>query len=272
MKKNNSIVLIVAICLTVLSGCFYERIDLDLNSQENKKVVIIGWLNDLDDSQSIRISYSQDYFDNGREFIDDATATLSSDIETLELANIGNGEYVLPKEWKGIVGTEYTLSVEHQDEYYMAVSLLREMPILEEIRSEYYFDQLDSIGYYQVFFGFQETPGEGDGYFAIDFVKGSNQKNIIRTGAWTDDEFADGTYYADITVTQNYHQLGDTVILETHSIGKKATEYFESITSEIFKDGLLDPAPVNVTDNFSNGAVGYFITSGKRTNEIIIGE
>jgi len=266
---NINLSLIAVSFLLLLSSCFTERIDIDLNGQENKKVVITGWLNDMDQDQYIQVYYSGDYFNGIIDAINDAEVTLSYNSETVVLSNTTNGMYLLPSDWKGEEGTEYTLSVTHEGEEYKAVSLLRFMPELENIQSVL-FTENDSVSYYEIYFDFQENPGEGDGYFAIDYLKDSDQKNIIRTGGWTDDEFADGEYLEQVTVTQNNHQLGDTIILEAHSIGKEATEYFYSIDSEIFREGLLDPPPVNVPTNFSNGAVGYFLTSGKRKYEVIV--
>lgn len=267
---NQYIILISAALMMLLSSCFTEEIQLDLNNQENKKVVITGWLNDLDDDQSIQISYSQDYFDDtGAEPIVNAIVTLSYNSESIDLTHSENGTYILPSEWKGLAETEYTLTVMHDEQEYQAVSLLRSMAEIDDIESRF-FEENDSTSYYEIFFGFQESPGEGDGYFAIDYLKNTQQVDIIGDGGWTDDSFGDGEYYANITVTQNEHQLGDTVILEVHNAGKKATEYFQRISTEIFRDGLLDPPPVNVSTNLSNGAKGFFITSGKREHEIII--
>ena len=270
ITKYLYILLISILSLIMLSSCFSERIDLDLNTLENKKVVITSWLNNLDDDQYVQVYYTGDYFiDPNMESINDATVTLSYETEELVLENTTNGIYLLPSEWKGVEDIEYTLTVTHNNMEYRAVSILRAMPLIQNIESVLQIEN-DTTSFYEIYFEFQETAGEGDGYFAIDYIKNSNQKNVIKTGDWIDDSYLDGEYITDLTVTSNNHQQGDTVILETHNIGLKAVEYLESIDTEIFREGLLDPPPVNVPTNFSNGAVGYFLTSGKRINEIII--
>jgi len=251
-------------------GCFQEPIDLDLNQGDNEKLVVEAWISNLDEQQKVTLSLTADYLDSLEvNYVNDAEVFLTYNQETLTLSPQGQGEYTLPMDWVAETDIDYTLEVVYQDESYVASSFMKEMPELEEIRAEF-FERRDSIDYYDVFFGFQETEGEGDGYYGIDYLKGTMVGDTLTNGGFTSDEFSDGIYFSDVTLTNDGYEIGDTVILEAYSIGKEASDFLLDIISEVFREGLFDAPPVNVRSNFTNGALGYFIASGGRQYEIVI--
>jgi len=269
--KNIQIYITLLVLSITVSSCFKDKIDLDLNEGNNKKLVIVAWFTTYDETQAVQLSYTHDYFQGAAEdVVEDALVTLSYDNQTITLTDQGNGYHTMPEDWRAEDGKTYELKVVHDESEYSAISTVRPIPEIRNIEGVAY--EEDSSEYYDVFFEFTDTPGEGDGYFAIDYKKGSFQKNIIRTGGWISDEFLDGITFKELTVTSNRHEKGDTILLELHSIGHEATAYLDGIATEIYREGLFDPPPVNVKTNFTNGALGYFITSSAEKHQLVMGQ
>jgi|GEM_PF-1505382 len=275
MKSLNLNAAVVILCAVILSGCFMERIDLELNST-NKKVVINAWLTNLDEEQSVNLSYTTDYLDPiSKDYIDNANISITDGDNEFNLSYTQDGDYLLPSNWRGQVGKTYQITVDIDNEVYTASSEMRIMPEIENVFAEISEKDEESEEedpFYDVYFSFEDTEGEGDGYYGVIYNKGTLSGDTIFNGDFIDDEFIDGSYFEDVNLTSSTHIAGDTVILDLHSIGIETSNYLTDIQEEIFRGGLFDAAPVNVRSNFSNGALGFFITSGARRIELIIEE
>jgi len=265
MKYRTIISLIII--SSIFTSCFSERIELDLNQGSNVRLAIEAWITDLDEVQTVILSQSSDYFDDFKQTaVTDAEVLLNFDNQTIIMEHTSNGTYAAPSDWRAESGKEYTLTINHNSEEYTATSLMKDMPELEDARSEFYDTQNDT-SYYYVLFSFQETDGEGDGYIGVDYKKGEEDWKLT-SGEYTNDDFVDGLYFEDISVTNGDYFLGDTIILEMYSIGLEASNFLQDIESEVFRNGLFSPPPVNIRSNFSNGALGYFIASGAERAEV----
>jgi len=254
-----------------LTSCFKERIELDLNDQENQKLVVEAWINNLDEQQEIILSLTSNYFDSFEPtYVDDAIVTLSYTTEEYTLQPIGSGVYTMPENWRAEESTTYTLDIDYNNTLYTSTSVMRIMPDAYNIRQVQYNDITDSIALYDIYFDFVENPGEGDGYYGIDYKKGSADGDTLTNGEYINDDFIDGIEFKDATVTDEGYEIGDTVVLELYSIGIEATNFLLDIETEVFREGIFAPPPVNVRSNISNGAVGYFITSGAQRYELMI--
>lgn len=272
MRYINNICFL-ALVILMMSGCFRERIELDLNTGENKKVVVQAWLTNLDEEQYVKINYSGDYFDSlNVEYIENAQVFIKYDNEAQELIYRDRGRYYAPQGWRAVEGKEYSLEIEHEGNQYTAKEMMRVVPELENLRSILVEIDDDGKEIYGLFFDFWETPGEGDGYYGIDYHKGSPLGDTITNGGFINDDFVDGLYLENLSIENFGYSLGDTVILEVHSVGIEATNYLQDIEVEIFREGIFDPTPVNVRSNISNGAVGYFIVSGARRIEYVMSQ
>jgi len=253
----------------IFTGCFRERIELDLNQGNNVRLAVEGWITDLDEVQTVILSTSSDYFDTFEQTaVTDATVTLSFDNEEVVMTHTEAGVYEAPENWRAIPEKNYTLTIEYEGEEYTASSYMEDMSPIENPYADIYEIEDDTV-YYDIYFSFQETPGEGNGYFGVDYKKGIPNWNLT-TGGFTNDEFLDGLYFEDVSVTGESYFVGDTVILEVFSIGIEASNFLFDIQSEVFREGLFDPPPVNIRSNISNGALGYFIASGAERAEVIV--
>jgi len=165
--------------LFTLSSCFEERIDLDLN-EGNEKLVIVAWISDLDEAQFVTLTKSANYLgEDTNEFVPDATVILSDEVRSYDLAYRGEGNYYLPDDWQARLGDLYRLDVLYDGVEYSAEHTMRPCPAIEELVYEID-ESTDSTEWVVPTFAFQETPGEGDAYFGIDYLKGSP------IGKWTE--------------------------------------------------------------------------------------
>ena len=262
--------ILVTASIIVLTGCFKEEIPLNLNTQENRRLVVDAWITNGSDQQSITLSLTSNYLDKSKEeAVDDAQVKVLNMGEEIEFMPVGNGTYEAPEDWHGEVGQSYRLVIDHDDQIYTAESTIRPMPELDDIEvvNQSSVEGQDS---FDIFFAFEDNPGPGDGYFGVDYVKGTIKEDWLDAGDWIDDAFLNGVKLVENTVTSTYFLPGQIAILEVHSIGKEAAVYFTNLDIERYREGLFEPTPVNVRSNIDNGAVGFFITSAVRKYEIAI--
>ena len=265
-------ILIIIACCYSFSSCFYDRIDLDYNEDENKKLVITAWITTIDEPHFIEVSKTVNYLGEFvPEKISGVEATLQDEDQTYTLTEKETGKYYLPDDWTGKIGQEYTLEVVHEGTTHTAKQTMRPCPDFDDV----YYEEVEDLDnpdedYYATFFSFQEIEGEGDGYYAIDYNKQRPEENSIKYGGYTDDSFVDGLYVADVMISEIYHQIGDTVLVELHSIGKETSDFLDEISNEVYRGTPLDPPPSNVSTNFEGGAIGYFVIADARRVEYVV--
>lgn len=267
--KNYIIIFSAAL---ILMSCFRDRIEVDLND-ENQKIVITAWITDLNEPQFVSVSRTVNYLgDPEDDFVTNAIVVLSVDDESYLLAGGHNGRYYLSEEWEAQLSKSYTLEVEVDGERYSASHVMRPCPAIEAARLEYVDKQEDgdTLRGYETVFSFQETEGEGDAYYVIDYLQGTTIGDSLRNGGFANDQFVDGEYFDDIRAGEDerLYQSGETAVIELYSIGEESANYLSDIESEIFRGGPFDPPPANVRTNFSGGALGYFIISGAQQVEL----
>ena len=258
-----------------MTSCFYDRVELNYNQNENKKVIITGWITDLNEPQYITVQNTVNYLgENNFDPITDALVTLSDSQQTYELSHHNNGEYQLPDTWQAIIGDTYELEVILSGNTYTSSHKMRPCPEIENFFTREIDDitDTDSIHIYESIFSFQEIPGEGDAYYGIDYTVGSIDKDSLFNGQFTNDDFVDGEYFEDIEIS-DYDRLfmvGDEIVLDIFSIGKETSDYLVDVQTEVFRGGIFDTPPANVRSNISGGALGYFITSGAKRATLVV--
>jgi len=266
--KNIKIIFFLLIIVSFV-GCFKERVELDLNSGENVRLAVEAWITDLDEVQTITLTTTSDYLGPIEQPpVTDATVQLSYENETISFAHTRKGIYAAPLNWRAEPEKKYTLNIIYDDEEYTATSFMDPMPIVENVFAGEWEVENDTVKY-EVYFSFEDAVGEGNGYYGVDYRKQEPDWKLT-TGGFTNDDFIDGLYFEDVTVTEEFYLLGDTVVLELFSIGTEASDFLFDIQTEVFREGLFDPPPVNIRSNISNGAVGYFLASGAKRVEVVV--
>lgn len=261
--------------LLSLSSCFKERIDVDYNTGENKKVVVTAWITTIDEPQYVDLSYTGNYLGEfTADKISGATITLDDEVDVVNLVEGEAGKYFLPNDWTARVGNNYKLKVNIDGSEYTAEHQMRPCPDLLNVYSDQIPEDYDEFEteVYETFISFQEIQGEGDAYYAIDYEKGTLEGDSLFNGGFADDAFIDGLFFEDIEMTDydRPHELGDTVYVELHSIGLETSKFLQDIQDELFRGSPFDAPPTNVRTNISGGAIGYFIVGDSRRAELVI--
>lgn len=264
-----------------LASCT-ERIDLDLNDDGNRRIVVDGWFTDQEQQHEIDLTWTTSYFSNqAAPPVEGAFLTISDGQNVIELTEEEPGIYRTPVT-AGVPGNTYTLTIEHEDEVYEASSFMREVAPVDSLHVRV-LDPFEEFGfpddpYYSVRIWTQELPGEGDYYMWRTFVNGAGVRDTLRELTFIDDSLYDGVYVEDVevdylSIEDGEATVGDTVYIEQFNIGEKAYEIFIGIMNETdWNGGLFDAPPANVETNLSNGALGYFGAAGVSTAQTLITE
>ena len=268
--------IIIFLSLIVLTSCFTERIELDLN-EDNKTFVITGWVSNLDEPQYISLSQTVNYLGSvANDYVSGGQVTIDDGVETYMLEEGDEGRYYLPTNWQARIGNTYTLTVVQAGTEYKATHKMRPCPEIENLHYRVYVDDdsepSDTVEY-ETLFDFQEIEGEGDAYYGIDYLKGSTAGDSLVNGSYTNDAFLDGEYFEEIILTEDDRLFltGDTAVVEIYSIGEETANFLFDIESEIYRGGPFDPPPANIRSNITGGRVfGYFIVSDARRQEVVI--
>ena len=139
---------------------------------------------------------------------------------------------------------------------------------------------IDSLTSYEVI----DEPFKDDGYYVGFYAKEPQDQDnwyvwkVAINGEYLSD-FEDFMYADDQFVSGDINnlelpftfELGDSVLLEQHSITEEVYNYYDQLDDIYYNDGgLFSPPPVNPLTNIEGGAVGVFVTSAMSSDEIIV--
>jgi hypothetical protein len=278
MNLRNSFFLLAA---AVLFGSCTERIDLELNDDGNRRIVVDGWFTDREEQHEVKLTWTTSYFANQpAPPVEGALLNISDGETNIALTEEAPGIYRTPVT-SGEPGKTYTLTIEHDGEIYTAASEMRLSPEIDSLHVRI-LDPQEEFGvpfdpYYSVRIWTQELPGEGDCYMWRTYVNGESVRDTLRELSFIDDNLYDGVYVADTEVDfleiDDEATIGDTVRIEQFNIGQQAYDIFIGIMNETdWNGGLFDAPPANVETNLTNGALGYFGAASVREAETVIQE
>lgn len=273
--KNTIVYIIILFAIT---SCYRERIDLELNDNENKKVVVTGFISTLDEYPAININYTVDYTGPLKtDPISGASVQLTDGQQTYELVENTPGKYISTTAWTPVIGAQYDLRILIDQQEYTSSHKLYPCPEIQNLQSQRideWEDEEDPDHIYEVLFDFQENSTTGDGYYGVSYTKGSPIGDTLFVGGFVNDDIGNGQYFENVGITDyDYlHALGDTAIVEIYSIGTKSVDYLIELATETFRGGPFDPPPANVSTNITGGAIGYFMIADARTSVLIISE
>lgn len=269
-----------ALVLISLASCT-ERIDLDLNDQDGRRLVVEGWFTNEEKQHEVNLTWTTSYFANeAAPRVEGALLNITDGDNNWELSETAPGVYLTPIV-AGVPNTTYTINIEVEGEEYTASSFLREVAPVDSLHVRV-LDPFEEFGfpgdsYYSVRIWTQELPGTGDRYMWQTYVNNESVRDTLRELTFVDDEAYDGVYVEDIEVDyldiETEATIGDTVLIEQYNIGEEAYDIFIGIMNETqWNGGLFDAPPANVETNLSNGALGYWGAAGVSTKSTIIAE
>lgn len=299
MIRSHLFVYSVCCFLILLSSCD-DIINVETGTSD-PVLNIDAWVNDKSETQTISLTFTQDYFDNENlpPAVTGATVLITNQLgqefsftEDYE-AQDGSYRWTPPTgQTLGKAGDTFTLTVTYNGETFVATSAMGRVPMIDDIT----FEQMDIENprddekYYQAEFWADDPEGKGDTYWiktykngtllnkasevnvAYDAAQseGSNVDGVtfispIRQGINANDEDDDGFPVSPLNIT-------DSVYVEIHAITYASFTYLNEVITQTDRDGglseLFTSTPLaNVSTNIVNldgngsAVVGFFNTS-----------
>lgn len=268
--------------ILLISAC-EDPIDVEL-ADADKIITVDAWLNNRPEPQVIRLTESQPYFENSfARGLNNAVVTVTrNDGEVFEFVSDGEGNYIwtpFAEDVIGIVGNEYSLSIDVNGENLSAVAAMNRVPEIEEIAYEFRDDFIED-GIYAEFIA-RDFVGEGDTYWIKTYKNGEylslpEELNIAYDAGFDAGSSADGLIFIppvrfltnpaievdpSDTIQVSPYDPGDMVRVEIHSINNAAFDFMETTRDQlingsngIFAEPLINTRG-NVTNNTTNGTV-----------------
>jgi hypothetical protein len=271
--------------------------EINLNTSGAAPVLNVdAWVNNKSEPQTIKLTWTQDYFENSKlpSGVSGAKVSIQDDSGAVfyfsETTSSGSGSYT----WQpgngqvlGSPGRTYQLIVDYKGETFLASCKVGRVPKIDSLSYKYEEGQGFIQDEYRAEFWATDPVGHGDTYWIKTFKNGTfmnkaSELNIaydagisagsgfdgvtfvspIRSKINPNEEDSDGRRKAPIV-------YGDSLYVEIHSISLAAFNYFNEVIDQTDKNGglaeLFNSTPIaNVSSNLANknpngsGVVGFF--------------
>lgn len=250
MKNIVSIILISVF----FTGC--EKV-IDLNYKNNQsRVIIQGNVTNEAGPYYVKITKSLNLKDTGAyPAIDDAIVTISDDAGNNEtLTPAGNGTYRTNR-LAGVEGRTYTLTVQAEDQTYIAKSTMPQRVPFDSIRVETH--KVTGETEYSFIPVYPDPVTKGNNY---RFVLWLNNK-LINQHFIQNDEVRNGVPNAvrlEVNDDDIDFKPGDSITLQMQCIDKNVALYYKTLSLIADSGPGGGTTPNNPPNNISNGALGLF--------------
>ncbi len=269
--------------ISMLFSC-EDVVELDIDG-DGGDVVIDAWINNKPETQEIRLTLSQSFFNSSTTILRDAEVRVTNETrgETYEfiVTDTASTYTFTPEAGNNIgeVGDIMSLSIEHRRGDFVAQTVINRVPPLDSIQQEFRDDQLFSDdGIYTQFFA-RDPMGQGDAYWIQTFRNGNflnnaSQLNIAFDAGFDSGSRVDGLIFIppirELTNTINENGLpspwdiGDEIRVEIHSISVEGFNFLEIARDQILNgdNGIFTVPQANTRSNITrtNGqeALGFF--------------
>lgn len=259
------------------------------------QLVVDGWITNQAGPQTIRLTWSGSYFDNGpAKPILNAEVIVTDDkgeiYEFKDLANDGKYIWGTATDTLGHIGRTYTLKVKNGSDMYTAVNQIKRVPAIDSIvyqNETFPFepDKGPKKGYIASFYA-RDFVGAGDTYWIKPVINGkaivhkSTTISIAYDAAFSAGAPSDGLIFIQpirqSITTDSLYSAGAHVGAELHSITNEAFEFLNQISEQAANGGLFAVPIQNVKSNVVNTnpagekALGYFGASAVSRMETVI--
>ena len=286
---------ILVILTAVLSSC-EDPIDVTLIEAE-PLLVVDAWLNDIDETQVIKLTSSQPYFDNTP-----ATGVTNAEVrvtrddgEVFEFSHTTNGTYtntLSPNTAIGNVGNSFTLNINIGDKEYAATTVLNRSAPIDSIRQEFRENEVfGDDGIYCELIS-RDPVGLGDTYWIKAYKNGqylnrASEINIAYDAGFDSGGEIDGFIFIT-PIRELINPLsddliptpwipGDTVKVEVHSMTEANFFYMETFRDQlinsqngIFAEPLSNTEGIVVHTNGDENVLGTFNVASVSSIEYVI--
>jgi len=276
MKK---LIIFIPIIYLLISSCT-EIIELDLNSDDNIRLVVEGTLTNEMKIHQVKLTRTSDYFVNQPASPElGALITISNEDTLFNLIDIDNdGLYKTDKALAGVAGKSYLLNIQLSNgEIYTSESYMKPISPMDSIKYEYRKSDnpFDEDLYYLINVFVQEPPSIGDFYQWELYIDGIHESDTLRKKSFVSDEFINGSYVANAPIYQIDESkiVNDTTVIKLQmlSISKEEYDFKIAILLETdFSGAGFSGPPANIPSNVSNGALGFFSASAVTEDSLLI--
>lgn len=257
--------------ISLLSSCT-KVIDIDLNNEENKRLIVDAQYSTFPQEHEVKLSLSANYYSTDQPAkVTGASVVISDGINNVTFIDAGNGVYKSPANAAAIANREHTLTINYDGKEYTAKNFCDSVPNLDTVIIEpnYIDGSTTIIDDYIIKFSTQEKPGFGDYYAWKIYVNGVLRTDTITELLSQEDSFLpDATYLFELELTDIANvSPGDTIMVSQNAISQETYDaYFAILFQTQFRGGIFDSPPANVPSNLSEGALGIFSVSGESRN------
>ncbi|QJW92013.1 DUF4249 domain-containing protein [Spirosoma taeanense] len=268
----------------LLTGC-ETVIDAKLDTGPTQ-LSVDGTLTDLPGPQSIRLTQTAAYLDNGTPppAIGATVQVRNNNGRNFSFTDPDNDGYYVwqptGKDTLGRIGQTYNLNITFQGETYRATSRMNRVPVVDSlVFSKQKINPLSSTEGYQAEFFARDLPGATD-YYRIRYYRNGTLQNkprdiiTVKDGSFPGSADTDGLVFIrpfrQSVNPDSLYNLNDTVKVEIMSLTPEAFEFWQQLQNQITNGGLFATPPANVPTNIinTNGngrrATGFFIASAVR--------
>lgn len=269
--KHSFFLLIFAFTITSCE----DEIDIDVEPL-TEQLVVDAWLTNQADSQIIKLSMTQPYFDNKLPAgVSGATVTVTSSTGTIfEFIETENGNYVwtpTADETLGEIGTDYGLQITVDGQNYGSISTMNRVPPIDSITYEFRDDEtFGPDGIYAEFFS-RDPLGGGDTYWVKTFKNGTflnkpGEINLAFDAGFSEGGSVDGLIFIT-PIRESINRIpdedteddndvspwavGDEIRIELHAINNEAFYFLATAQRQITNgnNGIFSEPVINTTGN-----------------------
>jgi|TARA_B110000879_G_scaffold88745_1_gene122055 hypothetical protein len=254
-----------------------KDIDFDLN-EEQERIVIDGFITNVKQKHLIKITRTTSFFKTYEEApaAENANVVLSDGVESYLCIEETPGNYYT-RELAFELEKNYTLTIDYKGKTYTASDYMNSINDIDSIETFESEDLIFGDGKMKLLASIavfvRETEGIGDYYLWKYQVKKPDTAYKDMTPTFTDwiffpDEFVegksppDGWVFFDRIPTSEIVP-GSIVRLQMFGISKGYYDFLVGLRQQVFRGGLFDGPQANISTNFDNGALGYFVAASE---------
>jgi hypothetical protein len=274
--------LIYLMIMLPLAWACEETIRLDIR-QTAPRVVVEGLVLEGAEGHFVKLTRTAGFYQTGSTpRITNALVQISDSEGNVfpMVHNPGNhpdslGVYLPESSLVGVAGRSYTLRVEVEGEVYEGSDdLLPIQPIDSLTTRQNPREKLDPEEpgrYYEVLL-YAKEPQETRDYYLFKFYRNDSIMNSNGLFVYVADDTAIGERINGIPAPV-YFKEGELARVEIYSLSRTAFRFFFELNTLLTNDGgMFGPPPANPRTNLSNGALGFFQTSARARESILVEE
>lgn len=252
--------------LLLLLSCS-EKIDFDLNKEDNIRLVVEAFFTTEAKKHRVILTQTSSYFANQTPKAEEgAKVEITDGTKIIPFTEIEPGIYETVSIDSGIVGYTYTLNIERSNgEKYTASSTITPVTPVDSVTYDFN-PAYGEKGEYVLYLWAQESPGEGDFYQWDVYLDSSLHNGSLENMVFSSDDFVDGAYIPGLELyyfaPEDLTNDTSEVKVDMLSIPRNYYEFLIAASLEtVWNGGPFDGPPANIKGNLSNGALGFFLAS-----------